>query len=447
MNRASSRPVRTGGNPASHTIGMEFKVICGCGNPYRFEMELDGGKVPDGVICPICGLSGSAIANAMLFRQREALPAESRPKGQALLALKLVCPCEAKFKFDLEPAGGKVAEPIHCPVCQQDNTAAANELLASLLAGVNVPLSAVEKTGQTIFMEKPAAAPAATPPSTAPATQTARTGSLPAKPPAPSAARTTDSPPARRPEQKPAAATKEPAAKTGKPVGKPARESKAVPRKEPAARPARKPGAANPVMAAVGAAIGGVLSAVLWYFLVVGTGSAMPWLALIAGGVIGGLARLMGRAASDNAAAAAALVCLVVTIATMGLAAKRALGAKFEHLASAAYDAERSAAMLVANATNDLAIKMVISRNSADPEPNAANVTDAEVERYKQTELPRMVALANGKPTRDQYARQYVAARGSAFSFTKAWQQAYGMLGIMWLMFGAGVAFLVAGRT
>jgi hypothetical protein len=46
------------------------------------------------------------------------------------MELKVVCPCGQKYKFDVEPVGGRMPFTINCPVCNTDGTTAANALIA-----------------------------------------------------------------------------------------------------------------------------------------------------------------------------------------------------------------------------------------------------------------------------------------------------------------------------
>jgi hypothetical protein len=46
------------------------------------------------------------------------------------MELKVICQCGQKFKFDVEPVGGRMPFAVNCPVCHADATSAANALLA-----------------------------------------------------------------------------------------------------------------------------------------------------------------------------------------------------------------------------------------------------------------------------------------------------------------------------
>ena len=45
---------------------MELKVICACGQKFKFDVELVGGRMPFAVNCPVCQADGTAAANALL---------------------------------------------------------------------------------------------------------------------------------------------------------------------------------------------------------------------------------------------------------------------------------------------------------------------------------------------------------------------------------------------
>jgi hypothetical protein len=46
------------------------------------------------------------------------------------MELKVLCNCGQKFKFDVEPVNGRMPFTVSCPTCGQDGTASANTLLA-----------------------------------------------------------------------------------------------------------------------------------------------------------------------------------------------------------------------------------------------------------------------------------------------------------------------------
>jgi hypothetical protein len=61
-------------------------------------------------------------------------PAICRNQKETVMELKVVCQCGQKFKFDVEPVNGRMPFTVNCPACNANGTAAANALLATQLA-------------------------------------------------------------------------------------------------------------------------------------------------------------------------------------------------------------------------------------------------------------------------------------------------------------------------
>ncbi len=45
---------------------MELKVLCGCGQKYKFDVEPMNGQMPFAVNCPSCGVDGTPVANQLI---------------------------------------------------------------------------------------------------------------------------------------------------------------------------------------------------------------------------------------------------------------------------------------------------------------------------------------------------------------------------------------------
>jgi hypothetical protein len=89
------------------------------------------------------------------------------------MELKVVCDCGQKYKFDVEPAGGRMPFAVNCPVCNADGTAAANALLVGRFSAAGPPAALVpppppappEAGGLGINLEAHAPAASEPPPS------------------------------------------------------------------------------------------------------------------------------------------------------------------------------------------------------------------------------------------------------------------------------------------
>src|SRR5690242_17285315 len=48
--------------------------------------------------------------------------------------IKVLCPCGAKFRFEIEPVNGRMPGPVKCPTCGGDATELANAVIAQQLS-------------------------------------------------------------------------------------------------------------------------------------------------------------------------------------------------------------------------------------------------------------------------------------------------------------------------
>ena len=54
---------------------IPIKIQCGCGQRYAFEVEAAGDLEPNSIACPVCGMDGTAAANAAIAQSLSAQPA------------------------------------------------------------------------------------------------------------------------------------------------------------------------------------------------------------------------------------------------------------------------------------------------------------------------------------------------------------------------------------
>lgn len=48
---------------------MDLKVVCYCGQKYKFDVEPVNGRMPHTVNCPVCGVDGTPLANQLISQQ------------------------------------------------------------------------------------------------------------------------------------------------------------------------------------------------------------------------------------------------------------------------------------------------------------------------------------------------------------------------------------------
>lgn len=62
---------------------MELKVVCNCGQKYKFDVDPVNRLMPFAVNCPVCGGDGTALANALLAQQPAPPPIPAVPAPPA----------------------------------------------------------------------------------------------------------------------------------------------------------------------------------------------------------------------------------------------------------------------------------------------------------------------------------------------------------------------------
>ncbi len=75
------------------------------------------------------------------------------------MELKVVCDCGQKYKFDVEPVNGRMPMTVNCPVCGVDGTGTANNLLSQMFTHPPPPPIAIAPAGG-LRINRPAPAPA-----------------------------------------------------------------------------------------------------------------------------------------------------------------------------------------------------------------------------------------------------------------------------------------------
>lgn len=75
-----------------------------------------------------------------------------------MMTIKVVCACETKYAFDVDPVNGAMPFTINCPACGADGTAQANEIIRANLSKTG-PVRVVAKKTVAVAPPVPPAAP------------------------------------------------------------------------------------------------------------------------------------------------------------------------------------------------------------------------------------------------------------------------------------------------
>jgi outer membrane protein assembly factor BamB len=84
-----------------------------------------------------------------------------------MMTIKVVCACETKYAFDVEPVNGQMPFAINCPACGADGTASANDIIRSNLSKAG-PVRVTPKRPVAVASPAPPSVPVPPPVPSAP---------------------------------------------------------------------------------------------------------------------------------------------------------------------------------------------------------------------------------------------------------------------------------------
>jgi hypothetical protein len=86
---------------------MELKVVCNCGQKYKFDVEPVDNRMPVTVSCPACGADGTPTANALLAYSTTSNSPPAQPQAQARVTARVVTrPVAAPAAAPAKKSGG-----------------------------------------------------------------------------------------------------------------------------------------------------------------------------------------------------------------------------------------------------------------------------------------------------------------------------------------------------
>jgi hypothetical protein len=313
------------------------------------------------------------------------------------MEIKVQCDCGQRYKFDAEPVGGQMPFAVNCPVCGADGTEKANAVLASVSAAASPPVA----PPAGLRMRQPSIGAAASPPA----------------PPAPEIT---------------------PAHYAARPVD--------VPRAE------RDP---NLVLGILGALIGGVVGTVIWVFLYKLTGWSLEFLAIGVGVLSGWCGRFLGRSPGTSmglAAAACALVAIIgahyMRVEADMIADSEEMQAWYEEWYAEDLEEAKEVVAAVPNGT-DQEIRMYLAQRerSYGAKVRPSEITQEDIQFFRDGELAEAHDLVAGKRTRDDYVNEYLELdeewRESMIGRIVFWVLALGLFNIGSTVLGVGAAYKV----
>lgn len=163
-----------------------------------------------------------------------------------------------------------------------------------------------------------------------------------------------------------------------------------------------------------GAAVGSLIGAAVWYFLIKSTGSTFAVVAWGVGVVTGLGARLLARKGSMALGIGAGLCALLAIVFGEFLAVKAIVAREGTKMAAIAYVGQMEYARQAVKAQTPDDFRKLIAE--AD-ERNPTDITDEQINQFRTEELPGLREFAQGRPSRDEFARQMGEAFADGFDY------------------------------
>ena len=344
------------------------------------------------------------------------------------MEVKILCPCGAKYKFDVEPVHGQLPGPVKCPVCSADGTAAGNTIIAEKLSAPSTGIKVVQPAGGTnSSFVRPVVAR--------------------------SSKEHVVAQPSPTPEQAPAPAATVPPAQLS---GSGARLSPAsVHTVQPAAAPPVPPPAVatssrktrehsgpSDLRGILGAAIAGLVGMLIWTGLIIATNTEIGYAAWGVGALVGLGAKTLGRGESDGMGLAAAVAALIAILMGQFLATRHAMNRFADGLIDMAYTEHIAYAKEAVAAQNDGQIRTLLAKYEAedDQSPNPSAISEQQISEFKK-ELPKLKKAAGGQVSRAEYQREH----SMNFPISFILKNSFSLFTLLWIFLGVGTAYRIAG--
>jgi hypothetical protein len=304
-----------------------------------------------------------------------------------MLEIKVQCDCGQRYKFDVEPVNGRMPFVVNCPVCGQEGTEKANQILTR----VTVPPAAPVPVAPAVAVSN---VPVGGPPK--PSAPALRVSGLPGG--------VSAAPAATAPTlvASPSATATAPAPFPTGGIGKAAPAAAAAPGKKPSF-----------ALGMTGAAVGALVGSAIYFLIFYYSGLRLKLLAIGVGYLAGLGAELLSRKEGSKELGMIAAVFTLVGIVSAQYFVARSWWNMGEAARSQASSYESSVAearkVVAAVPTgSDQEIRIYLAKEGADAgeKPDPKSVGDEEIKDFRETTLPHMRDLSSGKVTKEDFDKQ-----------------------------------------
>ena len=200
----------------------------------------------------------------------------------------------------------------------------------------------------------------------------------------------------------------------------------------------------TPPAAIGGALLAGIAGAAIWAGIAIGADYEIGWIAWGIGAAVGAAYHKLGGRAASGPVLCGAIALL--SIAGGKYAAFRiSVQNELEEIVGSAglrlaYDDARQFGEKYAAAKTQRERDDLIRGWISDSPEDAVQVTERDLQRFREKELPRVQAIREGRLSYDEFAAEFREVLMAEVTFADAW----GGFDLLWIFLGVGTAFRLA---
>lgn len=224
-------------------------------------------------------------------------------------------------------------------------------------------------------------------------------------------------------------------------------DAKPAPAK-PAAKPVVKVEAVRDVnvpLGAVGAFVGAILGAGIWFAVLKLAPMGGAWMALLVGVFAGLGARLLGRGSSQALGAVACGMSVVFILVMSWITIGHHVNRIAQPFLKGRYESIMAEAKEAVGAKSDVDLKRVVARSVPAASLTMILVSEADLKSFKEQRMPFLRDMASGKISKEQFESRELAKYRSNYPLDEAWDAAIGIVGLLCalagIIAGAKIAF------
>ena len=184
----------------------------------------------------------------------------------------------------------------------------------------------------------------------------------------------------------------------------------------------------------------------IWYLLMKFTGYSFSLVAWGVGVVTGVGARLLAKNGSLGLGVVCG-ACALIAILLGEFYGVRALVAKeSQKYIDFAYVAEKAYAEAAVELKTPEEFRNFLAENDESEEKTPEQVTEAEISKFQEEEIPRLRDLLNGKPSREEYAEKLGQEAAASFSFKEYYFEEdlkSGVFMVLFVLLGVATAWKI----